>query len=92
MCYRAFKPSPNQSCTNLLVVDSLHGKVVWITGASSGIGEYLAYQLARIGCRLVLSARRENELERVKEQCLCKSLVQTILVNCISSVQRILCN
>lgn len=48
----------------------LKGKVVWITGGSSGIGEYLAYDLAKAGCRLILSARRKEELERVKKQCL----------------------
>nr|XP_020669356.1 dehydrogenase/reductase SDR family member 7 isoform X2 [Pogona vitticeps] len=48
----------------------LPGKVVWVTGASSGIGEELSYQLAKIGSLLVLSARRENELERVKKKCL----------------------
>ncbi|XP_061652023.1 dehydrogenase/reductase SDR family member 7 isoform X1 [Phyllopteryx taeniolatus] len=48
----------------------LKGQVVWVTGASSGIGEELAYQLARCGSRLVLSARREDELKRVKRQCL----------------------
>ncbi|XP_051941939.1 dehydrogenase/reductase SDR family member 7 [Hippocampus zosterae] len=48
----------------------LKGQVVWVTGASSGIGEELAYQLARCGSRLILSARREDELRRVKRQCL----------------------
>ena len=50
-------------------VEKLRGKVVWITGASSGIGEYLAYELAGVGCKLVLSARRKEELERVKAKC-----------------------
>ena len=51
---------------------SLGGKVVWITGASSGIGEHLSYELARCGCKLVLSARRKDELDRVKNRCLGK--------------------
>jgi len=46
-----------------------YGRVVWITGASSGIGENLAYELARCGSKLVLSARRKEELERVKKKC-----------------------
>ncbi|XP_064605680.1 dehydrogenase/reductase SDR family member 7-like [Liolophura sinensis] len=50
-------------------IGRLRGKVVWITGASSGIGEHLSYELAAAGCRLVLSARRKDELERVKKQC-----------------------
>lgn len=41
-------------------------KVVWITGASSGIGEALALQFAADGAKIVLSARREDELHRVR--------------------------
>ncbi|MBI2279886.1 MAG: SDR family oxidoreductase [Bacteroidetes bacterium] len=44
----------------------LKNKVVWITGASSGIGEALSYAFAKEGCKLVISARRESELQRVK--------------------------
>ncbi|XP_049626423.1 dehydrogenase/reductase SDR family member 7 [Suncus etruscus] len=48
----------------------LTSQVVWITGASSGIGEELAYQLSKLCVCLVLSARRLDELERVKNKCL----------------------
>ncbi|CAG5134016.1 unnamed protein product [Candidula unifasciata] len=53
-------------------IDSLAGKVVWITGASSGIGENIAYWLAKAGCKIVLTARPTDmdDLERVKERCL----------------------
>lgn len=40
-------------------------KVIWITGATSGIGEALALELAKNNARLILSARREEELNRV---------------------------
>jgi short-subunit dehydrogenase len=41
----------------------LKDKTVWITGASSGIGEFLAYGMAHEGAKLILSARNEKELE-----------------------------
>ena len=44
-------------------------QVIWITGASSGIGEGLALALAAQGARLVLSSRRADELERVRLAC-----------------------
>lgn len=40
-------------------------QVAWITGASSGIGEELCYQLDKKGYHIVLSARNEGELQRV---------------------------
>ena len=46
-----------------------HNKVVWITGASSGIGEALAYAMSACGAKLILSSRRIEELERVKQGC-----------------------
>ncbi len=47
----------------------LANKVVWITGASGGIGEGLAYRAVARGAKLVLTARRASELERVRLAC-----------------------
>lgn len=43
-------------------------KVIWITGASSGIGEELAIQLARAGAKLILSGRNEEKLHDIQEK------------------------
>lgn len=47
--------------------DSLNDKVVWITGASSGLGQALAIVCAQAGAQVVLSARREQALEDVRK-------------------------
>ncbi len=47
---------------------TLENNVTIITGASTGIGEELAYQLAQKGAHLVLSSRRVDELERVADK------------------------
>jgi len=48
---------------------SYKGKVVVITGASSGIGEELAIQFAKLGSKLVLAARRIENLESLVSKC-----------------------
>ncbi len=48
---------------------AFEGKVAVITGASGGIGEAIAVELARGGARLLLSGRSAEKLERVADQC-----------------------
>ena len=50
-------------------MSTFKNKVVWITGASSGIGEALAIACSKEGAKLILSSRRENELQRVAKKC-----------------------
>jgi short-subunit dehydrogenase len=47
----------------------IKNQIIWITGASSGLGEAMAHVLSRSGNKLILSARRVEELERVKQSC-----------------------
>jgi short-subunit dehydrogenase len=49
-------------------MSSLQNKVIWITGASSGIGEALVHECAGQNALIVLSARRESELQRVAKE------------------------
>jgi dehydrogenase/reductase SDR family protein 7B len=58
--------------------NDFNGKVVWITGASSGIGEALAYALSGRGAKLILSSRRADELERVRLACAHPDAVRVI--------------
>lgn len=51
------------------VRNAFSGKVVIISGASSGIGRELAHELAAEDAILVLAARHVDELERVAEEC-----------------------
>lgn len=46
-------------------METIRDKIVWITGATSGIGEQLVYACAKEGAKIVLSARRSEEMERV---------------------------
>ena len=48
-------------------MESLKGKTVFITGASSGIGRSCAYTFGKEGANLVISARRKNLIDEVAE-------------------------
>ena len=48
---------------------SFRNKVIWITGASSGIGKALAIELSNQNALLIISARNKNSLEIVKKYC-----------------------
>ena len=41
---------------------------VMITGATSGIGQALADELSRVGCRIILAGRDSKKLEKIKEE------------------------
>ncbi|KAK4493570.1 hypothetical protein RD792_006677 [Penstemon davidsonii] len=56
------------SVLGTLYGEDVAGKVVVITGASSGIGESLAYEYAKRGACLVLAARRETSLQEVADR------------------------
>jgi dehydrogenase/reductase SDR family protein 7B len=47
----------------------LRDNIIWITGASSGIGEALAYEACRRGAKVIISARRESVQNEVKSKC-----------------------
>jgi len=72
--YRAvLRPKPNYK-------KKFTGKVVVITGASSGIGEELAVQLSAFKPKLVLAARRVDRLEELKKKCIAKGAEEVLLV------------
>ncbi|MFT5600763.1 MAG: dehydrogenase/reductase SDR family protein 7B [Parvicella sp.] len=53
-------------------------KVVWITGASSGIGEALAIQISNLGAKVILSSRKDEELNTVASKCKGETMVLTL--------------
>lgn len=48
---------------------SLKGKVVWVSGASCGLGEAIALQLAQVGAKIVITGNEDTH-EKVKQKCL----------------------
>jgi short-subunit dehydrogenase len=58
-----------------------NNKVVWITGASSGIGKALAIELSHQKATLILSSRNKAKLELVKSECKNSSEVKIITLD-----------
>ncbi|XP_034955223.1 hydroxysteroid 11-beta-dehydrogenase 1-like protein A [Zootoca vivipara] len=50
--------------------EMVRGKRILVTGSSSGIGEQMAYEFARMGAHLMLTARNETRLQKVVQKCL----------------------
>ena len=72
LLYYFLSPTPPLSDEQLTA--QLNDKVVLICGASSGIGEELAYQLAAHGAKLALVARSQDKLDKVKAELLRRGL------------------
>ncbi|KAI5317513.1 hypothetical protein L3X38_037220 [Prunus dulcis] len=58
----------NQVADHLEPWRHLHGKVVMVTGASSGLGREFCLDLAKAGCRIVAAARRIDRLQSVCDE------------------------
>ncbi|XP_063000113.1 hydroxysteroid 11-beta-dehydrogenase 1-like protein A [Elgaria multicarinata webbii] len=50
--------------------EMVRGKRVLVTGSSTGIGEQMAYEFARMGAHVIVTARREEQLRKVVQKCL----------------------
>lgn len=59
----------------------IDGKIIWITGASSGIGEALTYMLEKRNCKLIISSRNDAELKRVRGNCENQANIKLILLD-----------
>jgi NAD(P)-dependent dehydrogenase (short-subunit alcohol dehydrogenase family) len=78
----AFRQAQNQS-QNLIPMD--HPRSILITGCSSGIGHHCAHGLAARGWRVVASARRQADVERLQEEGLLAVQLDLSDANCIAA-------
>ena len=68
------------------MLQDLTGKVAWVTGAGSGIGESAAIKFADAGFKVILSGRRSNMLEKVTEKIQNQVSVEPVDVSDFDSV------
>ena len=71
------------------MLQDLSGKVAWVTGAGTGIGESGAIALAQAGMHVVLSGRRKEKLEGVAAQCECRATIEELDVSDRDSVSAV---
>ncbi|KAL5474545.1 hypothetical protein EMCRGX_G026506 [Ephydatia muelleri] len=85
LLYRVFQfataNADNALCSKRLKAGYLHGKVVWITGASSGIGEALSYELSSLDVKLILSARSEDKLVALRDKLKTPENVRVLVID-----------
>ena len=60
---------------------NIKDSVVWITGASSGIGEALTYEVNRRGAKVIISSRRAEVLNEVKSKCAFPANVHVLTID-----------
>ncbi len=60
------------------VLNHFENKVIWITGASSGIGRALVIALSNIQCRLFITSRSSEKLQETFEQCENKNNIEIV--------------
>lgn len=65
---------------------TLHGKVAVVTGASSGIGKAIAIKLSEYGCKVVLSSRSAEKLQKISDHLKTESMVAEMDVRSSDSV------
>ena len=68
------------------MLQDLTGKVAWVTGAGRGNGDSAAIKLADAGCKVILSGRRRNMLEKVTEKIQNQVSVEPVDVSDFDSV------
>jgi dehydrogenase/reductase SDR family member 7B len=59
----------------------MRDKIIWITGASSGIGEALVYAYEQMDAKIIISSRKNEELLRVKANCKNQSNIQILTLD-----------
>lgn len=59
----------------------IDGKIIWVTGASSGIGEALTYAFDEKNCKLIISSRDEIALNKVKSNCKNQNNIKVLPLN-----------